>query len=430
MGRRVDVVVVGAGPAGSSLAARLARRGADVVLVDERVFPRSKPCGDCVSPGAHPLLAELGVLESLRRAGAGALDGWRLRAPDGRWFQGRFGEGMGQRKARGLAMPRRELDAALLEAALLAGAAVRQGTRVVDLLRDGERVTGVRLRDGEGRESAQRARLVAGADGLRSTVSRRLGPVHAGRRRRLALVARYVDGPSAGGPPVLGEMRLSAEGCAGFAPIGEGRWNVTVVVPAARAPEISENREAFLASRLEAYGLGPRLEGARREGEIEVTGPFELRPRRATAPGAFLLGDAAGYFDPFTGQGIYRALVTGRLGAHHALDTLEASGRTAAATERESRRAYRRELTRVLVPSRRVQRLVDQVIRHPALANAAARLLAARPGLASLLVGVTGDLVRPGALLDPRRVATAFFDARRGGGVPRSLELESRDAHA
>jgi flavin-dependent dehydrogenase len=447
-----DLVVVGAGPSGSSLAARLASDGAHVVLLDERSFPRSKPCGDCLSPGATPLLEELGVLEELRGDTAAGLDGWRLRAPGGAWFEGRFGRGEDGGAIRGLSLPRRQLDAALLRAAIRAGAEVRVGVRVVDLAWREGRVAGVRTRGRDGREETVVARLVAGADGLRSTVARRMGAVRRGRRPRLALVARYAHGPAgaeadgpacpgaawppADGSEAFGEMRISSEGCSGLAPLGGGRWNATVVVPASRAPAISAGRERFMEERLTAYGVTERLDGARRVGEIEVTGPFEVTPRRVGVPGAFLVGDAAGYFDPFTGQGIYRALATGRLGADHARAVL---GARAEAEERAAVRRYARQLEELLAPSRRLQRLVDFVVARPALMDAAAALFLRRPTLADLLVRATGDVAPAGALLDPARLAAALFGRgreRAGEARPprrsgrRAHTLERGDAHA
>lgn len=88
--RHPDALIVGAGPAGSSLAWRLASAGARVLLIDATAFPRSKPCGDALSPGATPFLREMGVVRSLRDAGAHSLRGWRIQTPSGRWFEGRF----------------------------------------------------------------------------------------------------------------------------------------------------------------------------------------------------------------------------------------------------------------------------------------------------------------------------------------------------
>lgn len=401
--------MVGAGPAGSSLALRLARAGVRVTVLDAATFPRSKPCGDCLSPGAGPLLEELGVRRRLESIGAGRLGGWRMRTPGGTWFRGRFGGAEGDPPPTGFAVPRRELDALLLAAAREAGARVREGMRVSGLLRRGGRVCGVRARDGRGRRLTREARLVIGADGLRSVVARRLAGVERGPRPRLALVGRFRDvAPSArgdGGGPAAGEMRLGRDGCLGLAPLGRDRWNASLVVPAGEARAVSRDRHRFFREHLAAYGVSGRFETAELTGPLEITGPFQVTPRRSTAPGALLVGDAAGYFDPLTGQGIYRALATARAATGAALSVLGADGEPARAA---ARLRYARDLREIVSPGRRMQRLIDGLARRPALIEAAGRALRWRPGLADLLVDVTGDRLAPAALADPRRLARAL----------------------
>jgi flavin-dependent dehydrogenase len=434
------------------VALRLARAGVGVTLLDAASFPRSKPCGDCLSPGATPLLRELGVAHRLDAAGAGRVGGWRMRTPGGTWFGGRFdgaafeaGEGGGgddrdrgdgrdgegpspgahepgppaappaaTPPATGYALPREELDALLLEAAAEAGARIRERVRVTGLLRRDGRVCGVRARDRRGREEDLPARVVVGADGLRSLVARRLGGVERGPRPRLALVGRFrgvapppadVRSPTPGATAPPGEMRLGGDGCLGMAPLGLDRWNVTLVVPADRASAVSRDRDRFFRERLGAYGVRDRFRDAEAVGPLEITGPFRVRPRRTAAPGALLVGDAAGYFDPLTGQGIYRALATARAAAGAVREILEAAGEA----EREAARVrYRRELRRIVLPSHRVQKLIDEVTRRGPLIEAAGHLLRRQPGLAHLLVDVTGDRVPPVSLLDPRRLVRAL----------------------
>jgi len=340
-----------------------------------------------------------------------------MRAPDGVWFEGRCGGSPGDESGaaaprRGLALPRRELDAALVGAAMDAGARLRERVRAFGLLRRAGRVTGVRARDGDGRRRQLRARVVVGADGLRSTVARRLAGVRRGPRDRLAVVGRFrgVAPPEAGsatgtgGGPV-GEMRLSREGMLGLAPTGAERWNATLVVPRSRAARLASDRAGYVRRKLAAYGVGHRFRDAERIGELEVTGPFEVAPRRASAPGVLLVGDAAGYFDPLTGQGIHRALVTGRAAAAAALSILGAPG---PAEAESARMRYEADLERLLAPGRRVQRLVDGVASRPWLIEPAGRLLGRRPGLASLLVDVTGDRLPAAALAAPRRLVRAW----------------------
>ncbi len=407
-----DVLIVGAGPAGSSLALRLARAGVRTTIVDARPLGRSKPCGDAISPGATPLLGELGVKEAVEARGGARIGGWRLRAPDGRWFSGRF-LAAADPPRHGYALPRADLDALLLERAIAAGARFLARRRVFDLIREPAggregRVRGVLARGPDGREERHEARLVVGADGLRSRVARRLGGVRGGGRAdgggRLALVGRFEGGGLGAAFGEWGEMRISAEGVLGAAPTGPDRCTLALVVPRRLAAEISADPGRFYRERLRAYGVWSLVSEARPTGPPEITGPFGVSPRRLTAPGALLTGDAAGYYDPFTGQGIYRAL---RLGQEAATASLEALERPEA--EAEALAAYARRARRALVPSRRVQRLIDAFVSRPGLMNPAARLLARRPRLACLLVDVTGDRLPPAALVAPSRLLSALL---------------------
>lgn len=377
------VVIVGAGPAGSSLAIRLARAGHDVQLLDAAEFPRPKPCGDAISPGALPLLEELGVVDDLEAAGARRLEGWSFCTEGGIRFEGRFGGAPAAGPPWSYGISRAELDAILVRRAREAGARLVERTRVFALERDAGRVRGVVARDAAGRERHFPAALVVGADGLRSVVARRLGKVARGARPKLALVARLGGLPEG---PGRGEFRLSAEGCVGRVPIGRGRYNVTVVVPASRAREISGNPGGFFRGRLEGYGLGEWSEGAAPEGELAVTGPFRHAPRRTSAPGCLLVGDASGYFDPFTGQGVYRALATARAAAEAVRGVLAEPRR-----EARHRRAYERELRGIVEPGRRLQRAIDSVLRHPGITDLVGRWLGRRPDLVERLLDVTGD---------------------------------------
>ena len=400
-----DVLIVGAGPAGSSLAWRLARSGIRVRVLDARAFPRSKPCGDSISPGATPILAEIGVVDALRAAGAAEISGWRVRAPDGTWFEGRYAEPGLAAPQTGFALARSELDAILLRAATDAGAEFLPRRRAFDLLQRDGRVVGVRARGPDGEVEDHPAGFVVGADGLRSRIARLLGGVRLGDRRRLVMVGRFegvresaprnVHPTTPGGR--LGQVRISRNGVLGYAPIGPHRCNVTLVLPAADARRVAADPYAFFHSTVRRYGALECIEDGSLIGDLEVTGPFEVTPRHRTAPGALLVGDAAGYFDPLTGQGVFRALYGARLASRAILEALSDP-----ALEVASLGLYERNLDRSLVPSRRVQRMIDAVITRPELMGASARFLAEHPGIASLLIDVTGDRVPPGTLTRPR----------------------------
>lgn len=373
MGGRVwDAVVVGGGPAGSATAARLAGLGWGVLLLDRAEFPRRKPCGECVNPAGVEALRALGVLPEVEAAGTAPLEAWRIRAGEA-WFEGGF-----PADRAGLAVRREVLDALLLEHARARGAEVRTGERVTELLRDGGRVAGVRA---GGREV--RARVVVGADGLRSVVLRRLGLLR--RRPRLRKLALTAHVRGAGSLGARGELRVRPGGCLGVAEVGGGAANVTVVVAGEGMRKVAGDAAGFFDRALREYGV----EGAERVDDVLCTGPFDWPIRSAVAPGAVLVGDAAGYYDPFTGEGIFRALRGAELAAetlHAALLRGDLSAAALAPYERARRRAFS--------PGERLQRVIEAFVSRPALLGWTAGRLARHPEVADTLVGVVGG-IRP-----------------------------------
>jgi flavin-dependent dehydrogenase len=381
-----EVVVVGAGPAGSSTAARLAEAGHDVVLIDRAHFPRRKPCAECVNPAGVDALRRLGAWDDVLAARPARLDGWRIGPAGGSCFDGSFPGGV-----HGIGIPRERLDAILFRHAVSRGAEARTGARVVDVLRDVRgAIAGVRLAE-DGGEREVWARLVVGADGLRSVVLRRAGLLRRRPRlRKLALTA-HVSGFD--GAATRGEVRVTGRrACIGIARVGDDLANVTVVVPEERSGEVSGDPAGFFDAALAAHGLA----GVRRVDEVLATGPFDCPVRSAVADGVLLVGDAAGYYDPFTGQGIFRALRGGELAAettHAALRAGDTSVRGLAPYERARRRAF--------APGERMQHVVEAFVSRPALLGAVARRFATRPSVADAVIRVTGDVSPVGSLFAP-----------------------------
>ena len=401
-----EVLIVGGGPAGASVAFALAREGVDVLIADRARFPRGKPCAEYLSPQASRILDGMGALQRVEQSGAAALGGVRVRAPNGAVIAGDFVAAHGYRgyRDRGLSVRREVLDAILLDCARTAGARVAEGTRVTDVLRHGGRVHGARVLDEEGTREIS-ARFVVGADGLRSVVASRLGLAHRTRRpRRLALVTHYVGVADIGDQA---EMHVEADGYIGIADVGSGITTVSLVVPASRARELSRNRTAFLESWIARRAhLAPRFATARRVSPVQATGPFASRARHAWAPGAALVGDAADFYDPFTGEGIYAALRGGELLAAALLDARSArSSRSADAAFASYESARRREFGGKWL----VERVIAAVVGSPGLINRAAKNLAARKDLADLLIGVTGNFVPPHEIISAGYLWNVFI---------------------
>ena len=409
-----DVIIVGGGPAGASTAFALAGAGAKVLIVDRERFPRDKPCAEYLSPQASRVLNDMGVLADIESRGPAHLAGMIVRAPSGRQLRGDFAAQHGFRgfRDRGLAIRRRVLDAILLEAARRAGAQVIERTRVTDVRREERgRVRGIVVAHEAGVREL-RASLVIGADGLRSIVGRRLGLVRSGRfPRRMALVSHWRGVAEVGD---YGEMHVERDGYVGMAPVDDGLVNVAIVIPASRAHAIGADRGQFVAAWLDRRPhLAKRFAGAERASAVVATGPFNVRARRAWAPGALLVGDAADFFDPFTGEGIYAALRGGELAARAALASL------AHALSEEPLREYERARRAEFRGKWRVERLVGAAVAFPALIERAADTLARRKDLADLFVGVTGDFVPAHEVLRPSYLLALLFPSLAAAGPAR-----------
>jgi flavin-dependent dehydrogenase len=422
-----EAIVVGGGPAGSAIAAFLARAGADVLLLDRARFPRDKPCAEYLSPEASRVLDALGVLGEVERAALSQLAGMRVTAPNGVSFLGTFAAAHGFHgfRDRGLALRRTTLDTLLLRHASAMGARVEEETLVTGVVRTDGRVTGVEVRSERGNRRLS-ARLVIGADGLRTVVGRRLGLTRVGRwPRRIAFVGHHAG---VRGMSDVGEMHVFEDGYVGLADVGGGLTNVAVVVPsngwrrwardrrgasneaAGGRKEAATTRDA-LVPLLDAWladrgGLTERLRGSTRCGPPRATGPFNTRSPVAWTPGAALVGDAADFFDPFTGEGIYAALRGAQVLLPYAWDAL----RQASASHHDvALAAYDRARRAEFKGKWRVERMVGMAVGFPRLMNHVARRLAASRDLADLLVGVAGDFVPPSRVLRPGFLRRTLF---------------------
>ena len=391
MTHRWDAVIVGAGPAGATTALLLARAGASVLLVDRARFPRDKACSEYLSPATTEILDRLGgdVLAAVEGAAHAKLYGMKVVAPCGAAMCGRF---RGGPRPYSFALPRTTFDAILLAAAARAGAHVSEATTVENLVWEKGAVAGVVARSGNGQRVTCNARIVVGADGLRSVVARRLGLVRSSPPRRVAFTA-HVAGVT--GIDGLGELHVSKRGYVGLGPVGGDITTVALVLPLATVRKESRTdrggrdfRRNFFAELEQFPGLAGRFDPRRLVRDVLATGPFAQWSRTAVAPGggAVLVGDAADFFDPFTGQGIYAALRGAELAAECLMPI---RGPFAAAVLAPYARARRREFAGKWL----LERLIGVGVGWPALTDRVVRRLARRPDLADLLVSATGNII-------------------------------------
>jgi flavin-dependent dehydrogenase len=385
-----DVIVIGAGPAGAVIARALAAGGAEVLLVDRHSFPRHKVCGGCLGAKTLGLLDAIGLGRLPGDLGAVPLERFELRG---------WNRGLDLPLPGGAAVSRYALDASLVDAAVAAGADFRPGA--VAELRAGDPAGGSRrgvLRC-RGEVIEVEAKVVVAACGLGSPLAGRRQS--AGRRaaasterpRRVAGarigVARIVSGAPRSYRPGTVYMAVGTGGYVGCVRLEDGRLNVAAALDQSFVREVGP---AAACRRILAEAGFPRIAGVV-SGSWSGTPPLGSRPSRVAGERLFLLGDAAGYAEPFTGEGIGWALA-----AALSLEPLvrEAVSAWKPALAGEWERRHRRQAA----TWQRACRALGWLLRRPPAARLALTAVAAWPRLGVPLVNrlQAGPAADPGGL--------------------------------
>ena len=402
--RQLDVLIAGAGPAGSTTAALLAGAGFSVLAIDRARFPRDKPCAEYMSPEAVRILNRLGVVERLEEAGAVALEGMRVTACRGATAHGLFARARHRPfRPTGLSVSRWTLDHLLVEAARAAGAQILEHAALEEVLYADGGIGGAVIRDGAGRRHSIHARLTVGADGLRSIVARRMGRRTHSTPRRIAFVT-HVDGVQQMSSSA--ELHFGRTGYVGLNQIAVGRTNVAVLVPAARATLARSRVHDFFFEALgEFAGVRERVEAGTIVKPIMVTGPFAARSRPVTVRGGLLVGDAADFYDPVTGDGIYSALRGAELVAESMIPGLAGPEPISA----EYFRTYRRLRRQAFAAKWMMERITRGLMHFPRLFDRTVERLGRSDDMAHTAVGVAGGFVPLRAMLSPGFIARVVF---------------------
>ena len=393
-----DVAVVGGGPAGAATAGLLAAQGHAVVLLERAPRWRWRPCGVFAAPAAVAALRRIGLSEDELAAAANPVPAIRVETPRGTSFRLTY-DGTGSLADSAVGFDREVLDTRLLERARDAGSEVRLAARVERVELDGDRSPVVVVADQDGRRSSIRATVVVGADGLKSMVARAAGVSKRPSFSRRTAMTFHIARP-ANEPAPDARMVVLRDGYVGLAPIPGGRTNVGVVLGPSWSRQLQADGPMRVAMGILA-GTRPAAEaGARPTITDRLVGvrPVSAAVSRRAGPDWLLVGDAAGFLDPFTGEGLHRAIVSAELAAETIDGVL--TGRASARLDDHDAAMRGRFGTKDVV-----SRLVQAFLARPALFEYAARRLGTRATVRDTMGRVLGDLIPAAQALDPRFLA-------------------------
>ena len=380
-----DVVVIGGGPAGCSTAIGLSRLGYNVVLCDQAKFPRDKVCGEFISPAADPILDRLGILSRIEMLTPKRLKGVSISSFEGKEFSidYPFQPGLAERPT-SLSVSRYELDSLFVEEAKRAGVEVREQYKVTEFLFEDDCVIGARGWDGSKTSFSIHAPLVIDAGGRNALSLKKFHlkeePVGA---VKIAMAAHWE------GAQIADDycyMHVSDPGYTGISNVGRDRANVVLVVN--RHSMNGENPDKFYLDTVmknsQRYKI---LRNAKCLESVRTVKSLAFSVKSVPYGGLLMVGDAMGFIDPFTGEGIYLSLRSSEIAVEVAVKALENFN-----FSRDALNIYEVRRKKEFDKKFLLSKILQKLICNQFFCNQVVRALKGDRGLAEKLVGVIGDL--------------------------------------
>ena len=380
-----DIVIIGGGPAGTSAALFLEKKGYRIALLDQAFFPRDKVCGEFISPAADDIFSDLGILKSIDDLNPTKLSGVVLSAYESSYLQVDYPVSANGRVMTSLSVERSMLDNLMINHVRNSKVQLLEGFKVTDLLFEGENVCGVKGYDEVKKEFSIKAKIVIDAGGRNSISLRRLNLKKGSSQKGKIALAAHWEGVKELGPYCY--MHISDPGYTGIAPVGKNRANVVLVVD--RNKLAGANIEQFFMKTVLGNQLRRGILGAGAPVEkIRVMDTLSYSVKKPKCGGLILVGDATGFIDPFTGEGIYLSLRSSQLAVeviNNAFDRSDFSSRQFQRYDKMRRKEFREKNI--------LSKALQYLIYKPTLCKRVVESLIRQKELSSLLVGVIGDYV-------------------------------------
>tara|TARA_B100000315_G_scaffold258930_1_gene312820 strand:+ start:1862 stop:3136 length:1275 start_codon:yes stop_codon:yes gene_type:complete len=384
--KKCDVIIIGAGPAGTATALLLKKMGYEVILLEQAKFPRDKVCGEFISPAADSILNELGVLASIK-----ALSPLRLR---GVFLSSYEKIGMfvdypdmpyNPDPVTSLSLPRIEFDNLMLGKVREAGVEIREEHKVLDFIFQDGAVVGVTGRDAQRTPFTLKAPIVVDAGGRNCISLRKLNLKIPPKSSEKTAIAAHWEGVKSLKDYCY--MHVSRPGYTGIAPASKDLTNVVLVLDSFHLKG-RRIEDLYLKTVLKNRQRNDLLTGGRLTEKPRVVNSLAYSVKSPSCGGLVLVGDAMGFIDPFTGEGIYLSLRSAQIATDiidRAFKNSDFSQNFLSQYEIIRMREFREKFMLV--------NILQKLIYNPPLCTRVLKILSRNPALAKLLVGVTGDYI-------------------------------------
>lgn len=394
-----DAIIVGAGPGGATAATVMARAGLKPLLIDKDAFPRDKVCGDALSGKTVDVMKRLDMIEPL--LAVSQIDSW------GVTFSGPFGDeaaipftkALDKPVAPGFVCDRVTFDHLVFKQAVEAGAEIWTEATVLGLLKEGEKVVGVRVKR-NGQEEDVRAPITVGADGPYSVVVRELGMDQLDEKHYCAGLRWYWEGVTGFHERNHIEIHFVEESIPGYFwifPMADGKANIGLGMLSSYIKKRDVKLKPLLRQLVEHPRFKHRFENAKPLDNIRGWGlPLGSKPRQMAGDGWMLLGDAASLIDPFTGEGIGNAMVSGEKVAEWVGRSKETGNTSKAFLD-----GYERDVLDYLGGELRLSHAMQKLGRWKWLLNKVVSKAARSPEVADAISQMFDDEEERGKLISP-----------------------------
>ena len=309
-----DVIIVGAGPAGSTAALYAHKLGLNCILLDKAVFPRDKICGDALSGKSVRLMRELNLLEGVEKLEGSEINRITFGSPSHSQFDVHLkGNKNNDFITKGYVVPRKIFDNFLFKKADEL-TETRQGFTVNDIIYQNDNISGVKGTNIEGKEEILNAPIIMGCDGANSIIARKLGLYEMDMENTAVAIRCYYEGVEGLSNQI--ELHYVSEVKPGYFwlfPAGNGKANIGIGLSKNDAKKEDRTLRQIMDEIVQSDYFRSRFGNARPlEKPVGWNLPLGRIQRKNHGNGFMLLGDAAGLVDPFTGEGIGNAMVAAK----------------------------------------------------------------------------------------------------------------------